>query len=114
MNTSYNALIIPARLVQPVHIRSVELDLAALQRVAAGDIGQIAGTDWHAYLDSDGIKHTENLRAEVLIREAGINLDETVHGTALFLGHGHRGEEGDAPRHLIILAEQLFDMPLAA
>ena len=114
MNTSVNALVVPARLVHPVHIKTVELDLAALQRVAAGEVGRIASTDWHAYLDSEGIRYTENLRAEVLIREAGIDLDETIHGTAMFLGHTNLGEETDAPRHLIRLAEQLFDLPLAA
>ena len=114
MNTSYNALVVPARLVHPVHMRSVELDVAALQRVAAGEIGHIAGADWHVYLDSEGIRYTDNLRAEVLIREAGIDLDEPIHGTAIFLGHENPGEEGDAPGHLIRLAGQLFDMPLAA
>ncbi|WP_461172641.1 hypothetical protein M1D93_16940 [Arthrobacter sp. Z1-9] len=114
MNTSVNALVVPARLVHPVHIKTVELDLSALQRVAAGEVGRIAGTDWHAYLDSEGIRYTENLRAEVLIREAGIDLDKTIHGTAMFLGHTKSGEETDAPRHLIRLAEQLFDLPLAA
>ncbi|WP_163166068.1 hypothetical protein [Arthrobacter sp. Alg241-R88] len=114
MNTSVNALVVPARLVHPVHIKTVELDLAALQRVAAGEVGRIASTDWHAYLDSEGIRYTENLRAEVLIREAGVDLDETIHGTAMFLGHTNPGEETDAPRHLIRLAEQLFDLPLAA
>jgi hypothetical protein len=114
MNTFLNALIVPARLVHPVHIRTMELDVAALQRVAAGDVGVVSSRDWHVYLDSEGIRYTENVRAEVLIREAGIDLDETIHGTAMFLGHGSTGEEADAPRHLITLAEQLFDIPLAA
>ncbi|WP_461187905.1 hypothetical protein [Arthrobacter sp. Z4-13] len=114
MNTSLNALIVPARLVNPVHIRTVELDVAALQRVAAGNVGLVTSGDWHVYLDSEGIRYAENVRAEVLIREAGIDLDETIHGTAMFLGHGKPGEEADAPRHLITLAERLFDIPLAA
>ena len=114
MNTSFKALVVPAPLAHPLHILPVELDLAALRRVAAGDIGHIAGTDWHAYLDSEGIKYAENLRAEVLIREAGVDVEATIHGTALFLGQAESGEHADAPRHLIRLAEQLFDMPLAA
>jgi hypothetical protein len=57
MNTTYNALIVPAHLTQPVRIEN--------------------------------------------------------------RGHGHgspgrRGDESDAPGHLIRLAEQLFDVPLAA
>ena len=114
MNTSCNALVVPARLAHPVHIRPVEMDMAALQRVAAGDIAFIAGRDWRVYLDKDGSQSAPNVRAEVLIREAGVDLDETIHGTAMFLGYGNPGEETDAPRHLIRLAEQLFDMPLAA
>lgn len=34
------------------------------------------------YLDSAGIKYTENLRAEFQIREAGDDVEETTHGTA--------------------------------
>lgn len=67
MNTSCQALVVPSRLTHPVHIRPVELDPAALQRVAAGEVGFISSKDWHAY-----------------------------------------------PRHLIRLAERLFDLPLAA
>ena len=114
MNTSFTALVVPAPLAHPVHILPVELDVEALRRVAAGDIGHVAGADWHLYLDSEGIKSTENLRAEVLIREAGIDVEETLHGTALFLGQAESGDHADAPRQLIRLAEQLFDMPLAA
>jgi hypothetical protein len=114
MNISLNALIVPARLVHPVHVRPVQMDLPALQRLAAGEVGVVAGGDWHVYLDSGGIRFMENVRAEVLMREAGVDLDETIHGTAMFLGDGGPGEEADAPRHLIRLAEQLFDMPLAA
>jgi hypothetical protein len=114
MNTSFNALVIPARLTHAVHIGPVVLDLAALQRVAAGDVGFIAGRDWHVYLNNGGSRSLPNVRAEVLIREAGVDLDETIHGTALFLGEENPGGATDAPRHLIRLAEQLFDTPLAA
>lgn len=114
MNTSFNALVVPVRLTHPVHIRAVALDMAALQRVAAGEVGLIAGRDWHVYLSNQGTRSSPNVRAEVLIREAGVDLDHPVHGTAMFLGSGGRGEEADVPRHLIRLAEQLFDLPLAA
>ncbi|WP_066289790.1 hypothetical protein [Arthrobacter sp. B6] len=114
MNTSFNALVVPARLAHPVHMRPVELDMAALQRVAAGEIGFIASRDWHVYLDHDGNRTAQNMRAEILIREAGVDLDGTVHGTAIFLGRRNGGEDADAPHHLVRLAEQLFDLPLAA
>lgn len=90
------------------------MDTEALTRAAAGGVGRVTGNDWHAYLDNRGARPAPNFRAEVLIREAGIDLDDTVHGTAFFLGHGNPGSEADAPRHLILLAEQLFDLPLAA
>jgi hypothetical protein len=114
MNHPYSALVIPARLGHPVHIRPVEIDLPAITRVAAGDIGLITGNDWRVYLNNTGTQSSPNVRAEVLIREAGIDLDATIHGTAMFLGQGSRGEETDAPRHLIRLAEQLCEMQLAA
>ena len=114
MNISCNALVVPARLSHPVHLKPLDLDATALQRVAAGEIGYIAGRGWRAYLNNDGSRSFPNLRAEVLIREAGVELDEPIHGTALLLGYVDPGEETDAPRHLISLAEQLFDMPLAA
>ena len=114
MNISCNALVVPARLSHPVHLKPLDLDATALQRVAAGEIGYIAGRGWRAYLNNDGSRSFPNLRADVLIREAGVELDSTIHGTALLLGYVDTGEETDAPHHLISLAEQLFDMPLAA
>jgi hypothetical protein len=114
MNTSFNALVVPARLTHPVHIRALALDMAALQRVAEGEVGFIAGRGWHVYLSNQGTRSSPNVRAEVLIREAGVDLGDTVHGMAMFLGSGLRAEEADVPRHLIRLAEQLFDLPLAA
>jgi hypothetical protein len=91
MITSCKALVVPARLSHPVHIKPVELDLPALQRVAAGEIGFIVGQTWHVYLDNDGSRNAQNMRAEVLIREAGVDLEDTVHGTAIFLGHRNGG-----------------------
>ena len=114
MNTTYNALIIPSHLTQPVRIEAVDTVMAALQKLVAGNIDSITGRDWHVYLNDEGSRLSQNARAEVLIREAGVRLDETLNGTAVFLGNGSRGDESDAPRHLIRLAEQLFDLPLAA
>jgi hypothetical protein len=114
MNTTYNALIVPAQLTQPVRIECVDTDVAVLQKLVAGNIESIAGRDWHAYLNDEGSRLPQNDRAEVLIREAGIYLDDALNGTAVFLGHGPHGEETSAPSHLILLAEQLFDLPLAA
>ncbi len=114
MNSIYNALIVPAGLTQPVRLETVDADMATLQKLVAGNIESITGRDWHVYLNDEGTRLPQNARAEVLIREAGIELDDTLNGTAVFLGHGIRGHESDAPRHLIRLAEQLFDAPLAA
>ena len=114
MNTTYNALIVPANLAQPVRIETVDTAMAVLQKLVAGNIEAITSRDWHVYLNDDGNRLPPNARAEVLIREAGVHLHDTFNGTAVFLGHGRRGDESDAPRHLIRLAEQLFDLPLAA
>ena len=114
MNTTYNALIVPARLTQPVRIETVNSDMAALQNLVAGNIESITGADWHVYLQDEGNRLPQNARAEVLIREAGVDLKDVLNGTAVFLGHGGHGEESDVPCHLIRLAEQLFDSRLAA
>jgi hypothetical protein len=114
MNTIYNALIVPAPLTQPVRIETVDTDMAALQKLVAGNIESITSRDWHVYLNDEGSRLPQNVRAEVLAREAGVYIDDTLNGTAVFLGHGSHGHESDAPIRLIRLAEQLFDAPLAA
>lgn len=114
MSTFRSALVIPARLAHPVHIRPLELDAASQQRVAAGEVAVLAGHDWRAFLSNESGRIYHNVRAEVLLREAGMDVDSTIHGTVTFLGNAEPGEAADAPRHLIRLAEQLFDMPLAA
>ncbi|ACL41287.1 conserved hypothetical protein [Pseudarthrobacter chlorophenolicus A6] len=114
MNQLLNALVIPARLNHPVHIRPLQLDAASRQRVAAGEVAVLAGKDWRAYLSNESGRTFHNVRAEVLLREAGVDVESTIHGTVTFLGQAEPWEETDAPRHLIRLAEQLFDMPLAA
>jgi hypothetical protein len=114
MKTTFNALIVPAHLTQPVRIETVDTDMEALQKLVAGNIESLTSRDWHVYLNDEGSRLPQNVRAEVLAREAGISLNDTLNGTAVFLGHGSRGNESDAPGHLIRLAEQLFDAPLAA
>jgi len=114
MNTTYNALIVPAHLTQPVRIATVDTGMPALQKLVAGNIESITSRDWHVYLNDEGYRLPQNDRAEVLIREAGVYLVDTLNGTAVFLGNGSRGDESDAPGHLIRLAEQLFNLPLAA
>ena len=114
MNTPYNALIVPARLTEPVRIETVNTDMAALQKLLAGNIASITGPDWHVYLNDEGSRMPPNPRAEVLIREAGADIEDCVYGTAIFLGHGRYVQESDVPRHTIRLAEQLFDSSLAA
>lgn len=81
-----------------------------------GNIGAFTSKDWHVYLndEADCIPLPLNVRGEVLIRETGLRLEETVRGTAVFLGHRGNGDEADAPAHLLRLAERLFDTALAA
>ncbi|WP_224047782.1 DUF3846 domain-containing protein [Arthrobacter sp. NicSoilB4] len=110
------ALIIPARLSHPVRVEEIDTSLATRQALVEGNVGAITGTGWHIYLndEADFIPLPLNARAEVLIREAGLHLEETVSGTVVFLGHGNNGDEADAPAHLLRLAERLFDTALAA
>ncbi len=105
MDASHYALVVPANLNQTVHVRHVEL---------GGGIERIVGDDWFARLSGSGSRSAPNVRAEVFIREAGIDIEDAIYGTVIFLGHENAGVETDVPRHLIRLAEQLFDMPLAA
>ncbi|HSL36752.1 MAG TPA: hypothetical protein VK883_07990 [Arthrobacter sp.] len=110
------ALVIPANLSQPVRVEKINTALAARQILVEGNVGAITSKDWHVYLndEADFIPLPLNARAEVLIREAGLHLEETVSGTAVFLGHEDDGDEADAPAHLLQLAERLFGTPLAA
>ena len=110
------ALVIPASLSQPVRVEMIDTAQAARQTLVEGNVGAITGKDWHVYLndEADFIPLPLNARAEVLIREAGLHLEETVSGTAVFLGHEDNGDEADAPAHLLQLAERLFGASLAA
>ncbi|WP_445156043.1 DUF3846 domain-containing protein [Arthrobacter sp. Hor0625] len=114
MNTTYDALIVPAQLTQPVRIETMDVDVDVLQDLVGGNVESLAGADWHVYLNDEGGRLPQNPRAEVLIREAGADLDGTFNGTGVFLGHDPSGEESSAPAHLIRLAEQLFAATLQA
>lgn len=105
------ALIIPARLSHPIRVEEIDTSLATRQTLVEGNVGAISCMDWHAYLndEADFIPLPLNARAEVLIREAGLHLEETVSGTVVFLGHKNDGGEADAPAHLLRLAARLFD-----
>lgn len=114
MNTTYNALIVPARLTHSVRLERVDADVAELQKLVAGNVGSITGADWHVYFNDEGYRLPQNDRADVLIREAGVDREDTLNGVAVFLGHGPLKDEADAPARLVRLAERLFDLPLAA
>ncbi|MET4096852.1 hypothetical protein [Arthrobacter sp. UYCu712] len=114
MNTTYDALIVPAQLTQPVCIERVDTYVDVLQKLVGGNVESLTGRGWHVYLNDQGGRLPQNDRAEVLMREAGTDLDDAFNGTAVFMGHGPHGEESSAPAHLIRLAEQLFDSRLRA
>ncbi|CAM3221866.1 hypothetical protein PSET11_01528 [Arthrobacter ulcerisalmonis] len=108
LKTKCSALIIPAQLTQPVRLESVDTDMPTLQRLVAGNIESISTRDWHVYVSDEGGRMPQNPRAEVLAREAGVDLVDALNGTAVFLGHCSRDQESDAPQRLIRLAESLF------
>lgn len=116
MYRKHNALIIPAPLRQPVRVERIDPTLPAMQRLVEGNVEAITWNDWHVYLNDEAgsIPLRLNARAEVLLREAGLDIAQPVSGTAVLLGHDDNGEELDAPPHLLRLAEQLFDAALAA
>ncbi|HSN38546.1 MAG TPA: DUF3846 domain-containing protein [Arthrobacter sp.] len=116
MSTTCTALIVPARLSQRVRVEAIDPTLATLQDLVEGNVEAITSSDWHVYLNDEGdaINLPANGRAEVLIREAGVFLEDSFSGTAVFLGHGRHVNRADAPGHLIRLAERLFDTELAA
>ncbi|AOT03014.1 DUF3846 domain-containing protein [Arthrobacter sp. U41] len=116
MSTKYRALIIPVRISEPVRVETVEPDLHTLQGLVGGDIEAVTRGDWHVYLNAEGVISNlpPNLRAAQLMRDCGLDLAGVARGTAVFLGHGPHGAEADAPRHLIRLAEDLWDTKLVA
>ncbi|KUM33722.1 DUF3846 domain-containing protein [Arthrobacter sp. EPSL27] len=110
------ALIIPPRLSHPIRVEEIDTSLPARQTLVEGNVGAITGPGWHAFLndEADFIPLPLNARAEVLIREAGVPLEDTVSGTVVFLGHGHDGDDADVPAPLLQLAGRLFNTALAA
>ena len=116
MRNLINALIIPAQLNAPVRVEPTENSVENYQSLVAGNIEAITGNGWHVLLN-DQAMHLPlplNPRAEVLIREAGVPLEDTVGGTAVFLGHGSSGNDANVPGHVVRLAERLFETRLAA
>lgn len=81
-----------------------------------GNVGAFTSEGWHVYLndEADYIPLPVKVRAEVLIREAGLHVGETIRGTTVFLGHRGSGDEADEPAHQLKMAERLFDTALAA
>lgn len=116
MSTACTALIIPARLSQPIRVETLTPRLPTLQNLVEGDIEAVSRGDWLVYLNAEGkiINLPANMRAGQLMLETGLNLVDIFCGTAVFLGEGNHGEDADVPDHLIRLAEELFDTQLAA
>jgi hypothetical protein len=106
------ALIIPASLPQPIRVEGIVLTVAKRQVLVQGNFEAISYRDWHVYLndEADHIPLPVNPRAEVLIREAGVDIEGDIRGVAVFLGHSNDGKDTDIPTPLLQLAERLFDM----
>ena len=116
MSTTCTALIVPARLSQPVRTETIDASLPTLQALVEGNIKAITRGEWHAYLNEEGkiINLPANIRAGHLFRETGLYLADIFCGDVVFLGQGAHGEETDVPDYLIGLAEELFDARLSA
>ena len=116
MRTMYTALILPARISEPVRVESLEAGRKALEDLVGGEIEVITRGDWDVYLNADGViaDLPPNLRAAQLMRDRGLDLAGAARGTAVFLGHGSHGEVADAPEHLIRLAENLYGATFVA
>ncbi|NUU33153.1 DUF3846 domain-containing protein [Arthrobacter sp. C9C5] len=116
MTNRYTALIIPARISEPVRVETIETDQRTLQGLVGGDLETVTRGNWHVYLNAEGvITHLPvNLRAAQLMYDCGLDLAGVARGTAVILGHGGHGEDADVPEHLIRLAEEFFDTRLIA
>lgn len=116
MSTTCTALIVPARLSQPVRTEAIDACLPTLQALVEGNIEAITRGEWHAYLNEEGkiINLPANIRAGHLFRETGLYLADIFCGDVVFLGQGAHGEETDVPDYLIGLAAELFDARLSA
>ncbi|MFJ6455999.1 hypothetical protein [Paenarthrobacter sp. NPDC091669] len=116
MKQKVSALIVPARISLPVGLEWIGRGLDIRQKLVKGNVETINGTGWHVFLNDEArfIPLPLNPRAEVLIREAGLRIEDTVRGDAVFLGHASNGEDTCAPEHLLTMAERLFGTRLAA
>jgi hypothetical protein len=116
MNNTYAALIIPARITEPVRIEPIEAGLEKLQDLVGGDIESVTRGDWHVYLNAEGMLRNlpSNVRAAQLMYECGLDLAGAARGQAVFLGVADHGREDDVPEHLIRRAKELFGMKLDA
>ena len=76
------ALVIPHRLSSPIRIDDIDHDLVSRQVLVEGNIKVISYIDWLVYLNDEAevIPLPLNLRAEVLIREAGVPLEAQSGG----------------------------------
>ncbi|ASN20264.1 DUF3846 domain-containing protein [Arthrobacter sp. YN] len=110
------ALIVPARISSPIGLEWIGYGLDLRQKLVKGNVGTINGRGWHVFLNDEAefIPLPLNPRAEVLIREAGLQVEDTISGDAIFLGHASNGEDTCVPEHLLTMAERLFETRLAA
>ncbi|MBM7793152.1 hypothetical protein [Paenarthrobacter ilicis] len=115
MGRRFAALIVPADLNIPVRVEVMNAELEKYRKLVQGPVESMNCFGWHVYLndEADYIPLPPNVRAEVLIREAGIGVD-TVKGNAVFLGDGPDGGEADVPEYLLRLAQDLLGLQLAA
>ncbi|WP_159698553.1 DUF3846 domain-containing protein [Arthrobacter sp. 18067] len=116
MKQKVSAIIVPARIFLPIRVEWIEHDLDFRQKLVKGNVETINGRGWHVLLNDEAkfLPLPLNPRAEVLIREAGLQIEDTVSGDAVFLGHAINGEDTCVPGHLLTMAERLFETRLAA
>lgn len=86
MRTIYTALIIPARVSEPVRVEPIEPGLRTLQGLVGGDIEAVTRGDWHVYLNAEGVVACIplNLRAAQLMYDCGIDLSGVAGGAPSF------------------------------
>lgn len=116
MTSTCTALIVPARVSEPVRIEILKPDMRTLRSLVGGEIQSVARGDWHVFLNAEGViaDLPPNLRAVQLMLDCGLDLADVARGTAVFFGQDDHGEESDVPGHMVRRAEQLWDTRLAA
>lgn len=115
MNATYIALIVPARLGEPLRTVPVE-GPDGLRDLLGGDFESVARGDWHLYLNAEGTSGDlpPNLRAAQLMHDCGLDLAGAARGPAVILGRDAQGKDTSVPAHLLRLAAELFGTPQAA